>query len=53
MMKEKLAYAYPELKIFGLSEDDVITTSTGAGNSGENYDENYDDMGSWKDSWSK
>ena len=49
MMKEKLAYAYPELKIFGLSEDDVITTSTGAGNT----DENYDDMGSWKDSWSK
>lgn len=49
MMKEKLAYAYPELKIFGLSEDDVITTSMGAGNT----DENYDDMGSWKDSWSK
>lgn len=49
MVKEKLAYAYPELKIFGLSEDDVITTSTGVGNS----DENYDDMGSWKDSWSK
>ena len=49
MMKEKLAYAYPELKIFGLSEDDVITTSTGAGNT----DENYDDIGSWKDSWSK
>ena len=49
MMKEKLAYAYPELKIFGLSEDDVITTSTGAGNT----DEKYDVMGSWKDSWSK
>ena len=49
MMKEKLAYAYPKLKILGLSEDDVITTSTGAGDT----DENYDDMGSWKDSWSK
>ncbi|MBO5479805.1 MAG: hypothetical protein J6A63_01255 [Clostridia bacterium] len=49
MMKEKLAYAYLELKIFGLSEEDVITTSTGAGDS----DESYDDMGAWKDSWSK
>ena len=48
MMKEKLAYAYPELKIFGLSEDDVITTS-GAGNS----DEDYDDKSSWKETWSK
>ena len=48
MMKEKLAYAYPKLKIWDLSEEDVITTSTGAGNSNENYD----DMGSWKDSWS-
>ena len=48
MMKEKLAYAYLELEIFELSEEDVITTSTGAGNS----DEDYDDRSSWKDSWS-
>jgi len=48
-MKEKKAYAYLKLKILRYSEDDVITTSTGAGNSNENYD----DLGSWKDSWSK
>ena len=47
-MKEKKAYAYLKLKIWDLSEDDVITTSTGVGS-----EENYDDMGSWKDSWSK
>ena len=49
MMKEKLAYAYPKIEILGVSEEDVITTSTGAGDS----DESYDDMGAWKDSWSK
>ena len=47
-MKEKKTQAYLKLKILRYSEDDVITTSTGVGS-----EENYDDMGSWKDSWSK